>query len=1364
MSTTQSPPHPGQFVREKALKPKKLSVAVAADLVGVGRPALSAFLNGRAAVTAEMAAKIEVAFQIDSQELMRMQAAFDTFNALAAGISAGARRHVVPLLAAKARDVEDWIERNIGGRTRLSVFLRTLVNSTTSNLTAVDFPGNDDAERAGWDGWTECGTPNPWVPAGASGWEFGVSADIKTKADGDYAKSVKAVKASERKSVTFIFVTPRHWPGKAGWVKSMTAKKQWREVRAYDSSDLEQWLEQSVPGQAWFAAERNDLSIGTRSLDKCWDEWVGAVDGKLPKQLFDVALDAAKAKLTAWAQTKEAKPFTVAADSTEEALAFLSLVFSDATGAELAQWRDRCVIFAEPGALSRVAGGTKDFVAIVPNREVERELGPHASTLKSIVITPRNTAGVAADFALEPLTSDAFAKAFEQGGELRRDEIDRLARESGRSLTVLRRRVSTVQAVRVPQWAGDKALAATLVPFLFAGAWHSQNQADQEALCRLAGTDSYDDLEQRAQHAVAMADAPLWSVGAFRGVVSKIDMLFAIAGSLSTPALQRFFEVARQVLGEDDPRLDLPEKDRWAAAIHNKRRAYSESLRDGVAETVVLLAVHGKALVEQRIGFSCEDAATMLVRSLLTPLTARKLEANQGDLPAYAEAAPEEFLEILEADLRSTQPESLGLLRDSDTMFGGCPRSGMLWALEGLAWNPKTLRRVVLILGKLATVQITDNWSNKPISSLHAIFSAWMPQTAADNETRTRNLQLLADKFPDVARQVCMKMTDGSDQIGHYSHKPRWRNEGHGHGEPFKTMGPIMESRRAAAEILLGWKHGFTAAMISDFVGAIHGYDATYRERIWAIVSRWAAGANESDKALVREKVRVSLLSKRASRHATRTGWPALTATAKTVYDSLAPKDPVFRHRWLFANQWVTESADEVNSDVDYANREERILKLRINALKEIWREDGAGGLRRIAAGGNAAYAVGSIAVAHVIGETAVMDLLVGIISDDSPDWDLVAGALGEVAPDKRSDLLVNLKADLPVDRFVKALTVAPFTAGTWALVDTLPHDVKVQYWSDVRPWRVAKKELVEAAERLLAAGRPRAAFYISQYDARTLGADLMYRLLSAIAHGAAESESDSIYRLDEHWLRETFDVIDESAALSIEQKAGLEFAYIDALGNLVDRRSKKSHLSNLERYVEKHPDFYIQALVWTYKRGDGKDDPPDLVAPEARKRDLAERGHKMLDGLMRLPGYGIGTELRHDLLLAWVQNVRDRAGELGRVEVADLCIGRLLSTAPAGADDVWPCEPVRQVLEDVQSKKMVQGVSMGRFNSRGVVTRGRGGDQERDLAVEYRKAESALEFSHPFVATALLGDLANQYERMAKHEDTEDLVIDRLR
>ncbi|WP_316679649.1 hypothetical protein, partial [Ralstonia chuxiongensis] len=51
--------------------------------------------------------------------------------------------------------------------------------------------------------------------------------------------------------------------------------------------------------------------------------------------------------------------------------------------------------------------------------------------------------------------------------------------------------------------------------------------------------------------------------------------------------------------------------------------------------------------------------------------------------------------------------------------------------LEGLARNSDLLPRTALVLARLASIEINDNWVNKPINPLESIFRAWMPQTAA---------------------------------------------------------------------------------------------------------------------------------------------------------------------------------------------------------------------------------------------------------------------------------------------------------------------------------------------------------------------------------------------------------------------------------------------------------------------------------------------------------------------------------------------------------------------------------------------------------------------------------------------------------
>ncbi len=73
----RNPPHPGKLIRHEILAPCKLSVTDAAKVLRVTRPALSRMLNGRSALTSEMALRIEKAFGPKMDHLMRMQLAHD---------------------------------------------------------------------------------------------------------------------------------------------------------------------------------------------------------------------------------------------------------------------------------------------------------------------------------------------------------------------------------------------------------------------------------------------------------------------------------------------------------------------------------------------------------------------------------------------------------------------------------------------------------------------------------------------------------------------------------------------------------------------------------------------------------------------------------------------------------------------------------------------------------------------------------------------------------------------------------------------------------------------------------------------------------------------------------------------------------------------------------------------------------------------------------------------------------------------------------------------------------------------------------------------------------------------------------------
>jgi antitoxin HigA-1 len=74
------PSHPGEFIRTEILDELGLTVSKAADVLDVRRATLSDLVNGKAGVSPEMALRIEKAFGVSMDTLLRMQTWFDTYS------------------------------------------------------------------------------------------------------------------------------------------------------------------------------------------------------------------------------------------------------------------------------------------------------------------------------------------------------------------------------------------------------------------------------------------------------------------------------------------------------------------------------------------------------------------------------------------------------------------------------------------------------------------------------------------------------------------------------------------------------------------------------------------------------------------------------------------------------------------------------------------------------------------------------------------------------------------------------------------------------------------------------------------------------------------------------------------------------------------------------------------------------------------------------------------------------------------------------------------------------------------------------------------------------------------------------------
>jgi hypothetical protein len=184
-------------------------------------------------------------------------------------------------------------------------------------------------------------------------------------------------------------------------------------------------------------------------------------------------------------------------------------------------------------------------------------------------------------------------------------------------------------------------------------------------------------------------------------------------------------------------------------------------LRSGLAESLALLGSYPKALSSCSL-HKPEAIAVLCVREVLDNAGWIIWATLNDVLPLLAEANPNEFLDAVEGTLNNKEGETFRSVfaLEGSGIGGWNYMTGLLWALETLAWHPDYLARVTVLLGELAELDPGGNWANRPISSLTTIFLPWLPQTTATIEKR---------RFADDDRQSKAKMARIHSQrsVGH---------------------------------------------------------------------------------------------------------------------------------------------------------------------------------------------------------------------------------------------------------------------------------------------------------------------------------------------------------------------------------------------------------------------------------------------------------------------------------------------------------------------------------------------------------------------------------------------------------------------
>jgi transcriptional regulator with XRE-family HTH domain len=1260
--------------------------------------------------------------------------------ALAATSKSGA-----PIRWVDATDIAQWAERR-DGQGSLPTLLAKLVRATGPS--SLRFPSDEGVQYAGWDGTTNAPTESEYVPAGTAGWEIGTQReDIAGKATDDYNKRTEDPLGLNPAESTFIFVTPRHWPKKDEWAREKRAQGIWRDVRAYDGADLVHWIELYPAVGQWLATSFGKRPAGARQLEEIWLEWSLATQWQLTTDLILSDRDEDAVALLRWLRSAPSS-LALQAETPEEVAGFVYATISQLPPDAAEHYLARCLVAGTPDVARMLADSVTPLIIVLLEPEpglaqIIAQRGHHV-----LVAYGQNPSSRGVVRKLERPSREGIEAALTAAG-LPEKQAKGFAHESSRSLAILRRLIPGMPG-RLPVWV-QSAPSRSLLAALLAGAWDEGSDTDKAVLSRLADM-PYDAFATAIAPFAGNFDSPLRKVGTIWKVASPQDAWFLLAPQLSATDIDKFEAVAVDVLGAADPRYVMSPDERWYAPIRGIKPEYSEYLRHGLGEVLILLAMFGDRA--QAVPDAAKRA-DLVVRKLLHGADKQRWWSLSRDFQLLAEAAPTTFLTAVEDSLDKNDPPIAALFgTDGDPLFGGEHLSSLLWALESLAWAPEYLGRITNILGRLDELDPGGRYMNRPANSLRTTYLLWSPQTNANLSQRLRALDQLRKRLPDPAWKLMLGILPGAHDSFSPAPLTRWRDLS-GNNVEVVTYALIDKGARAIVERLL-------ADVGSDAPRWITllerwGNFGTERAAAMAQLKKTIKEITDEDsRAALRSRIRRVLHHNRSFRDSDWALPKSELAQLESVYDALAPADPTAAVAWLFE-----PSVSLPNPVGGWEKHDEQLRKERRKVAKVFLKERGVDALFALVAAVKEAGYLGAALVESRVAKATCGEILHRALkSDKACDHNLAHGMIVTLFPSGgetwAQELLALARREAWGDKAIlTALLALPSGPWTWSQAAECGSAIEVTYWerAPVVWMKGDEAEATFAIEKLISVGRARHAVHLVGFllhQGKHPPSELLVKLLlEALRQPMDENTHDNDKTMFQHYVTEILKRLDKAADVPTEKMLQLEWTYLPLLEH--SDRPAKVIMSELAS----NPGLFVQLISAVYKPSDDSgvvDTPPEN---EEQARNIATQAYRLLRLWTVIPGTMADGKIDGAALEAWVKEARKLAKAAGRDAIAEQKIGEVLSASKIDDDGVWPAVPIRELIETIRSSEMETGFVIGRHNRRGITTRlpSDGGAQERTLVETYRGWSKATAFDWPRTS-AILENLARSYEEDARRED----------
>ena len=799
----------------------------------------------------------------------------------------------------------------------------------------------------------------------------------------------------------------------------------------------------------------------------------------------------------------------------------------------------------------------------------------------------------------------------------------------------------------------------SLVAANLVGGWNEQNKNDIEIIQKLTNK-TYDAWVPAIKSILLKTGSPLSQKNGTWYIKDRRMLWENVVTKIFDDDLDKFVECAVEVLKERDPKFDLPAKDRWAAASYGKSLRFSLEIRKGIAESLALIAAHPEALIKCS-KTKAIDLPRVVLRKIFENVDANLWGSLDNLLPVLAEAAPREFLSVVETELKKSPCPFWELFsQEENSLFGQNYLNGLFRALEVLAWDPEYIVRVCMILGELSNYNGWRKSSIRPLNSLIEILLPWYPQTVATIEKRQVVIKTLIMESPNIAWELLIALLPNQAQVSTGTSKPVWRKtipDDHkvevSKEEYFKQVTFLAEEAFAISKSNI--------EKLEQLIGYMDDLPSPVFDKILEYLgSNTVCGKPESERIGIWDSLTDLIIKHRRFSDAQWAMNSETVSKIENVAAKLAPVDPLNLYRRLFNH----EDYELYEENGNWQEQRQKLEEDRNLAINKILDKGSLDAVICFAEKVKFPFKVGFTLGIIAIDETDQLILPLFLINEKKELEDL-AGGYVRGRQSKQGWLWVDglKKMKWTHSQIARLFTNLPFEEENWNRVQALLESDEREYWlkTDIRPYE-KDCDYGKAVSKLIQYQRPYAAIYCLYQmllEKRILDSSQCIEALNA-----AISSTETSYLANAYNIVKIIQYLQNDPKIERDKICQIEWAYLPLLEGAHGATPKF-----LEENLAANPSFFCEVISIVYRSTIDTSSHDDL---DENKKAIALNAWKLLNGWKFVPGKLTDGQFSEEAFKKWIQFVRDKAESSGHLEVALLHIGMVLVYGPPDEGGLW--------------------------------------------------------------------------------------------